>query len=279
MYSYLVVGTICPNDLATVTVAVLAGPNAGQPNAVALCSSDAPINMIDSLLGTPDPSGTWSGPLGTPVSGMLDPATASAGAYTYSVAGNASCPDAVAVLTVSISGSVDAGGNGSITLCSSAAAVDLVTLLTGTPDAGGAWTDPNGDPTVALFDPSTGISGTYTYTVTAAAPCPSASSAVDVTVNAFPDAGGDSSVVVCDLDGPVALFDLLSGTPDVGGIWTGPNAVASNGTFVPGTDPAGNYTYAVNGAAPCGADSGRGRHQRERFTVCRHRWQPDHLRQ
>jgi gliding motility-associated-like protein len=47
------------------------------------------------------------------------------------------------------------------------------------------------------------------------------------------------------------LFDLLGGTPQTGGTWTGPSGAPSNGVFDPASDPQGVYTYTVAAAAVC----------------------------
>ena len=67
----------------------------------------------------------------------------------------------------------DAGIGGDRLLCFNDPAVDLFTLLEGTPDAGGSWTDPNGAAFSGIFDPSTDPQGVYVYTAFTGADCPS----------------------------------------------------------------------------------------------------------
>lgn len=64
------------------------------------------------------------------------------------------------------------------------------------------------------------------------------------------NAGLNGVVSVCSSDAPINLFAMISGNPDTGGAWAGPLG-AMNGVFDPATDPAGPYTYVVNGVAPC----------------------------
>ena len=66
------------------------------------------------------------------------------------------------------------------------------------------------------------------------------------------DPGTDGSVTFCDNDAPADLFNQLGGTPDTGGSWTGPSSLTNGdqGTFTPGTNAAGVYTYTV-GPAGC----------------------------
>ncbi len=252
MYTYTVVGTVCPSDIATVQVNVVLGPNAGQDNTVAFCETDAPVQLIGSLLGQPDANGIWTGPGGEPFTGTLDPATAQSGEYAYTVLTfGGGCPDAQGIVTVTVSATVDAGTVGNVTLCSTNAPVQLLGQLGGSPDAGGAWVDPLGAPFSGTFDPNTGLEGVYTYTVEAAAPCPSASTSLNVEVNTQPQAGADASALSCSTDPALTLFDRLGGTPDAGGTWTAPGGALSNGQFVPGTSEPGAYTYQLAGSYPC----------------------------
>ncbi|MCB9193057.1 MAG: hypothetical protein H6597_00870 [Flavobacteriales bacterium] len=66
----------------------------------------------------------------------------------------------------------DAGTDAMTTVCDQGAAIDLFLELGGTPDGGGAWTDPNGNAHTNTFDPSSDPAGIYTYTLAGQAPCP-----------------------------------------------------------------------------------------------------------
>jgi large repetitive protein len=60
------------SDSATITINVIEGPNAGEDGSITLNLIDDPVNLFDSLGGTPDTGGTW-----TPGSedGELDPSS------------------------------------------------------------------------------------------------------------------------------------------------------------------------------------------------------------
>ncbi|TXI77771.1 MAG: PKD domain-containing protein, partial [Flavobacteriales bacterium] len=124
-YTYTVVGSpACggSTEIATVTVVVSPLADAGTDGAITLCSTDAVVSLFAQLGGTPDANGTWSGPSPT-AGGLFDPATMSAGVYTYTVPGTAPCPDASATVTVALTTPPDAGTDGAITLCSTDAVV------------------------------------------------------------------------------------------------------------------------------------------------------------
>ena len=171
IYTYTVSGTgACGNSTSTstVTVTINTPPNAGTDGSIALCSSDAAVDLFDQLGGTPDAGGTWSGPSAV-TGGMIDPATMSAGAYIYTVTGTAPCPVETATVNVTINTPPDPGTDGAITLCSSDAVADLFAALDGTPDAGGTWTGPSAV-TGGMIDPATMSAGSYLYTVVGSAP-------------------------------------------------------------------------------------------------------------
>ncbi|MCB0791681.1 MAG: gliding motility-associated C-terminal domain-containing protein, partial [Flavobacteriales bacterium] len=254
-YIYTVTGIVCPSDQAILTVSQLPGPNAGGGNSIALCDDGAPIALIDSLLGTPDATGSWTDPNGDPAGLVFDPLTMPGGPYTYTVQGNGICPDVSSILIITVAQSVDAGTAGAATLCSDAGPFDLFAALNGTPQSGGTWTDPNGDPTPGLFDPLVGPTGSYTYTVAAPAPCPAASATLIVEVTPAPDAGSDATTAYCESGLISSLLTELGGAPDPGGQWADPNGVAFGGTLDPATDLPGTYTYVVQGVAPCANDT------------------------
>jgi gliding motility-associated-like protein len=240
VYTYTVLGP--PIASASVTVAVVAAPDAGTSASYTACSNDAPFSMLAKLGGSPQPGGTWS-PGG---SDLFTPGTSTPGVYTYTVSGMPPCANATATLTVVVNTRPNAGGNGTLNTCDNGPVVDLFTLLTGTPDPGGAWTL-GAAPVSNIFTPGTSVPGTYVYTVNGTPPCANATAQVVVTVVAAPDAGTNRSITVCSDDTPFNMLAQLGGTPDAGGTWS----PAINGIFTPGSSTPGAYTYTVTGAGPC----------------------------
>jgi gliding motility-associated-like protein len=185
--------------------------------------------------------------------GIFDPATSMVGSYTYTVLGVAPCVDASASVNVSLSAAPFAGGNGWIALCATDAAVDLFSALEGSPDQGGYWTSPSGQPMGGSFDPGSSIPGIHVYTVPGQAPCPDASAQVTVTISDPVFAGASTSVMLCPEADPIDLFGLLAGAQP-GGTWTLPSGASGGGTFTPGANAQGTYTYTLSGNAPCPDD-------------------------
>ncbi|MFN9324933.1 MAG: hypothetical protein ACK6A5_06040, partial [Flavobacteriales bacterium] len=158
-YTYTVggAGACGTPQSSTVNVTVHPLPNAGTSSSMAACSTDAAQSMFALLGGSAQAGGTWSGPSPV-VGGMIDPATMSAGVYTYTVNGIAPCPSESTTVTVTINTPPAPGTPGTITLCSSDAPASLFAQLGGTPDAGGAWSGPS--PVVGgMIDPATMSAG------------------------------------------------------------------------------------------------------------------------
>ena len=231
----------------------------GMDGTLDLCdSSTASINLFDQLNGSPDTSGTWSGPFPTTNSdqGTLDTSVLDAGSYTftYTHAVVNACPESSATVTITVQEDPNAGEDGALDICTSEPTVDLFTLLGGTPDAGGTWF-PTLDSGTGDFDPSVDSPGTYTYTVAATSPCTVDDTAtITVTVNQAPESGNDASLEICENDPPLDLFTLLGPNADTGGTWS-PALTSGTGVFDPNVDSSDTYTYSMPPTASCPGDT------------------------
>ncbi|MBL7953976.1 MAG: gliding motility-associated C-terminal domain-containing protein, partial [Flavobacteriales bacterium] len=250
-YTYTFTAAACPSDQATVQVTVEEGANAGGDASLVLCSTNAPIALIDQLEGTPDATGTWTNEDGDVVPAILDPSSSVGGEFTYTVPASDDCPADQAVLTVIVNTAPVAGTSGSLGICAASTPVSLFDGLTGTLDAGGTWTAPDGGAHATVIDPSSDISGIYTYTVTALAPCSDASANVNVFIAPVADAGADATTVQCSSAGAFIMTELLAGTPEPDGVWRGPSGDVVPAAFAPESGAPGIYTYTVAAIAPC----------------------------
>lgn len=250
-YTYTVAGSVpCPSASATITVNVLSNADAGADGSSTLCGDNDPTTLFALLGGSPDPGGSWFAPDGSANNGAFDPGVDTPGAYTYIVFVPAPCTNDTSLVTMAMVAPVDAGDDGSLTLCSNNDPVALFAVLNGNPDPGGNWSGPS-DVADGFFEPHVDDPGDYTYTVLATAPCLDQTSIVSIAVNPLPDAGENGAITLCPEANPTALFDLLGGTPMTGGSWTAPDGSASDGIFDPATSQQGAYTYTVTGLLPC----------------------------
>ncbi|GAB1308476.1 hypothetical protein KH5_11590 [Urechidicola sp. KH5] len=247
-YTYTIAGVgVCSDISAIVTVNVDIAPNAGTDSMTEVCSTDASIDLFTLLGGTPDTGGTWS-PVLASGTGIFDPAIDPGGNYTYTVS-NGVCIDATATIDVTKYEAPNAGEDANTAFCSTDAALDLFTVLGGTPDTGGTWS-PALTSGTGVFDPSVDTAGVYTYKVLGTGTCADNTATVTVDLGIAPDAGEDALTLLCMTDGPIDLFGLLGGTPDIGGTWS-PALTSGNGIFDPAIDAAGVYTYTVAGNGSC----------------------------
>lgn len=152
----------------------------------------------------------------------------------------------------------DAGIGGDVLLCFTDPVVDLFSLLTGTPEEGGSWSGPDGQPSGGSFNPATDAQGIYVYFVTDGPDCPGDTTQLVITLIECPgpcdaDAGPDASAVFCSNQPLVDLGTLLNG--DAGGSWTDPAGQLTSGIFVPGVSEPGTYTYVVGASDVCDGDT------------------------
>src|SRR5690554_3128477 len=253
VYNYTVSGTSpCADDSATVTISITPSADAGLDGYLGLCETDSPVDLFTILGGTPDSGGTWSPALSSGT-GVFDPQVDSAGVYTYEVEGVSPCGNDQANVTVTVFSKPDAGNDGSIELCETDSPVDLFAILGGAPEIGGTWS-PALSSGNGIFDPTTDAPGVYTYHVSSSTIfCGDDSATVTVSVTPAADAGLDGFIDLCETDGPIDLFTVLGGTPDIGGVWS-PALSSGTGIFDSQVDPPGVYTYTVSGTSPCNDD-------------------------
>ncbi len=245
VYTYTLSGTAsCPDSSANVTVSIELVPDAGSNGTLTICSDNGPIDLFNSLGGTPDNGGTWSPALNSG-SGIFNPLIDAAGIYTYTqLSGSSACDDDTATVTVIVSQLSNAGSNGTVNLCNNNGVVNLFESLGGTPDTGGTWS-PVLNSGTGIFDPTIDSEGIYTYLIVGSPPCPDVSATVTVSIETVPEAGLDGNLTVCDSDAAVDLFDSLNGNPTAGGVWT-PTLNSGTGIFDPSIDTAGVYTYTIS---------------------------------
>ena len=244
IYFYIVSGAVgCSADTAQISVVVGTMPNAGSDGAISLCVSSPNINLMDSINGA-DLGGDWSP---APASGtdLFDPAIDPAGAYTYVVSGLSGCVNDTSELTISIVVDPNAGTGGVIDICSSGISVNLFDSLSGSPNSTGVWFPSLAGGNLGSFDPIADQSGDYIYMVAGVSGCQDDSSTVTVNVTNPPSAGASTSLDFCVNGFAVDLATSLSGA-DIGGVWS-PAMVSGIGVFDPAVDPAGDYSYVVNG--------------------------------
>ncbi|NNC81971.1 MAG: hypothetical protein HKN79_00200, partial [Flavobacteriales bacterium] len=195
---------------------------AGPDLELSFCT-DGPIVLINDYLQDVD-SGAWhfqspSNPsLGDTL--FFEPGVDTPGTYVYVVTDTVNDCENLAFIEIEVDDGFNAGNDVSITLCENGGIVYLFDQLSGTPDAGGTWTDPMGDVWQEPFSPSNDMTGIYTYSFPAIGSCEASNAEVEVESIPEADAGENSSVVLCSCEETVDLLDLLDGSPQPDGQWT-----------------------------------------------------------
>lgn len=252
IYTYTVQGlTPCPNASVDIEVLYTPGLDPGADGNAAACTVDAPFDLFASLGGSPMLLGAWSGPSPT-LDGVLDPATASAGMYSYTLEG-VGCATEVSEVNVAIEVPPFAGADGASTVCEDQTTLDLTPLLTSDPavTTGGAWTGVGVDGGGLLNWAASG-EVTLTYEVGAGI-CPTDAALWTVTVAQLPDAGPDQEAFYCEPGLPLDLNTLATPGFNQTLVWTdGSGAVVDPSVvLLAGTT---SYTLTASGNAACPAD-------------------------
>jgi gliding motility-associated-like protein len=241
-YTYSVIG--CNTASASVVVTLNENSNAGEDNAITFCSSDASINLLNSLGGNPQAGGTWSPTLNSNTN-IFNPSLDPEGTYIYVI--NNGCGIDSATLQITIDNAISAGFNGSLNICTNDAAIDLFNSLNGSPDIGGTWS-PTLNSGTGIFNPTLDSEGIFTYTITG---CNTSSASVLVEVNALLNPGNNNELIFCSNSDTTFNLSIALGNNFVsGGIWT-PALNSGNNTYSLANDGEGLFTYTVTNS--CGS--------------------------
>jgi|GEM_PF-1205271 len=156
----------------------------------------------------------------------------------------------------------NAGLTDTVSVCSTESMVDLTSFL-GVYDFGGTWTDlsATGALTDSIFDATAvtaGASYDFSYILAGVNGCAGDTAFLNVTVEAAPDAGADSSFALCIGSGNVILRTYITGNP-FGGTWVdldNSGALNTTGVWRSNVATAGTFrvAYILSGTV-CAADT------------------------
>ena len=235
----------CAPDSTTITVDLLSAPFAGNPRDTVVCS-DSPVNLNDLLSGE-DLGGQFFdlGSSGQLLGTLFFNNNASAGDYPflYVVGDGINCPFDSSEITITVVLEPNAGQDNSALACTGES-LDLNSLIQGG-DPNGVFSDASSGQTIGeIFETDNLPAGTYrvNYTIPGGFNCPSDQAEFIITVIASPQAGQDSSLIVCD-GSAYNLLDLLRGA-DVGGRFVNNAGLPVSNIF--NTNGLPPNTYQIN---------------------------------
>ncbi|TCN60889.1 gliding motility-associated C-terminal domain-containing protein [Flavobacterium circumlabens] len=162
IYVYTVSNEKCSNVSAEIEINITPYLSAGENGTLAICKDSQPIDLFNSLKGSPNNSGTWSPTLSSG-NGIFDPNKDAEGIYKYTIT-NGICENSIAEVNVNIFKIQNAGENSSVSICINSNSIDLFDKLKGNPDRGGFWI-PNLSGVDGLFNPLQDKAGTYVYKI------------------------------------------------------------------------------------------------------------------
>tara|TARA_R110001592_G_scaffold363109_2_gene680417 strand:- start:90328 stop:98493 length:8166 start_codon:yes stop_codon:yes gene_type:complete len=264
VYDVAVDNGVCSNPFTvSTTVTVVEPQDAGADGNDAVCINSGSIDLFTLLGGTPDAGGTWSDDDGSGnlAGSNFNPLSDGTFHFTYTLAAIGTCPESKSIVTIVVEPMPYAGEDGALTVCNISQNVDLNSILGGTPDAGGVWTNLDGAPAfnaTGSFNPNGATAGDYNFEYTVSSTsglCPADVAKVTVTIEESPNAGTPSNATICE-DGSVDLTTLLAGnTP--GGTWSDDNASGQlTGTvFSPNQSGVYRFTYTTPAGSTCASVS------------------------
>jgi len=245
----------CQPDSATITVHLQQLPNPGEDGFLLVCSISDPVNLVEFLGGEPDVNGTWLGPDDSNVDEFFDPAEDSPGQYTYQVFGVAPCPTEAATASVNIVEAPYAGPDSTLFLCSIDDPLNINMTLSDEVTEFREWTDMEGNPIIAIEDPSDLVGNVYQLITFGDGPCENDTSIHTVIVNQPVELELLSPVILCS-EGEIqdlAEYFEISNSDNFRFIDEDTNHIPQ--MLEPSTLSTQDATFIVEGMEPCPADS------------------------
>lgn len=202
----------CISQSSILSISITIDNPSGLSNFITLCSTSSPTNMMDVLSGNPLDGGSWTSPAGQSTDAIFNPQTEPAGTYSYYYP-NIGCNPAGASLNISVEAPVNAGSNGSGSICESVPGFNLNSMLSANASQIGNWYL-NNLPISSDYVPSSAGNFNLTYIVNAIA-CADDMANFTLSVASGTPIPSNQSVYLCSLGSAVNLTDYYIGYPNV----------------------------------------------------------------
>ena len=271
-FTYSTINSQGCEDSSLLELTAMKAPNAGIANPSVICGETFPIILFNLLSGDPDDTGIWEGPNGfvsTDHFGVIEnEEKLLAGTYTYTVEGKGVCVGTFDSEDLELKKRSNLGSDYVEEVCSSLGAINLFDTLGPLANKSGVFSDDSSTgllSTDGLLDVATLSSGDYIFTYRVSDNLPCDDGEVQLTVRLsreedVPNAGSNNEITICSNNKTLNLFDVLGGTPEITGTWSGPFGYISNtylGEFIEGDETLqvlqpGIYTYTIIGKSGCG---------------------------
>ena len=254
----------CPEVTAVITVTVGSGAFAGTDGSDAICQGSTQLIDLYLYLGSNfDAGGNWTQLSGNFVS-LSDPHNVSfsnsqEGIYNFQYAVNGACGTDVALITITINSSLNAGLDYTYTSCQDNT-VNLYDSLLNY-KLGGYWIDEYNNLVTNPLKIKLDSVKTYIfkYVFAEANGCPNDTAIATITTLPAINAGSDGSLILCQgSQGSIDLFSYVGQPYNSGGEWWNINngvSITSSNIVSFTSSPVGldTFMYIVSGA--CGIDT------------------------
>jgi len=246
-YSYYYPNVGCSPASSVLTITIETPPNAGPDQTFHFCQGTPSINLTSLLPPSINTNGIWL-QSGAPVSNPIIPGGPANTNYSYWIQGTV-CPTDASVHTIIIDPLPSAPGDETLTLCSTDAPFDLLTLYPGSSNL--YFENAIGSTLSTSFNPSTQTTQEISVFQSSNNVCPDAQSSIQITVDSpiFPDS--IATFEFCETAGNIDLTQLVTGIDYSIGQWNTGGSNTTNTTLALNGNQTYNYIYTVDLSTVC----------------------------